>query len=173
MLPKLSLVLGGAASGKSAWAEGLIVNSTRPRVYLATAQAFDSEMAEKIADHVRQRGPDWTTIEAPLDVARALRGLPDETACLLDCVTLWLSNQMLAQAPLPEVTDALLAALAACPAPVVVVSNEVGQGVVPDTALGRQFRSAQGRLNIQLAAQADLVVQVVAGLPQVLKGSLP
>ena len=172
-LNSLSLVLGGANSGKSGFAETLVTATGRPRVYIATAQAFDAEMAEKIAAHRIARGPDWRTVEAPLDPCPALRSAEAGEVVLLDCVTLWLSNLMLAGADLAEAETALIEALAACPAPVVVVSNEVGQGVVPDTSLGRRFRGAQGRLNQRLAAEAGLAVLVVAGLPLVLKGALP
>lgn len=173
MLPAQSLVLGGAASGKSLFAEGLVKQSGRPMIYLATAQAFDDEMRTKLAHHKSQRGPGWRTIEEPMDVGRTLAALGGDTAVLLDCVTMWLSNQLLAEADLEEAEASLMAGLALCAAPVVMVSNEVGLSVVPDNALARRFRDAQGRLNQKLAARADLVVNVVAGLPQVLKGHLP
>lgn len=172
-LQKLTLVLGGAASGKSAFAENLVVLTGRPRVYIATAQAFDAEMAEKIAAHRAARGGGWRTVEAPQDIATALASVSPDEAVLLDCATLWLSNRLLADADLAETPAEMREALAACPAPVTVVSNEVGQGIVPEHAMGRAFRNAQGRLNQVLAAQADLVVQVIAGLPLVLKGRLP
>ena len=173
MLPAQSLILGGAASGKSRFAESLVEQSGRPKVYLATAQAFDDEMRTKLEQHKSQRGAGWRTIEEPMDVGRTLAALGGDTAVLLDCVTMWLSNQMLAEADLEEAEASLMAGLALCAAPVVMVSNEVGLSVVPDNALARRFRDAQGRLNQKLAARANLVVQVVAGLPQVLKGSLP
>ncbi|MBT8410245.1 MAG: bifunctional adenosylcobinamide kinase/adenosylcobinamide-phosphate guanylyltransferase, partial [Octadecabacter sp.] len=144
-----------------------------PRVYIATAQAFDAEMREKIENHKIQRGPDWHTIEAITDVATAVAGCKSGQVVLLDCATLWLTNVVLADQDVAAAEDALLAALAACPAQVVVVSNEVGQGIVPDSKLGRAFRNHQGRLNQKLASQAGLVVNVIAGLPQVLKGQLP
>jgi adenosylcobinamide kinase/adenosylcobinamide-phosphate guanylyltransferase len=169
-LPQFTLVLGGTSSGKSAFAEALCFQSTKTRVYIATAQAFDDEMRAKISDHRSQRGPDWLTIEAPLDVASALATCTIGQIVLLDCATLWLSNAMLADQDIAAASASLLAALAICPAHVIVVSNEVGHGIVPDNALARQFRNAQGRLNQLLAAQADLVVQVTAGLPQTLKG---
>jgi adenosylcobinamide kinase/adenosylcobinamide-phosphate guanylyltransferase len=171
-LQNLALILGGAASGKSAFAEGLVTALGRPRAYIATAQAWDEEMRAKIARHRESRGPGWRTIEAPTDLARALRNVAGDEAVLVDCATLWLSNRMLVGDDLAGAGDELLAALAACPAPVAVVSNEVGLGIVPDTPLGRRFREAQGTLNQRLAAQADLVVLVAAGLPLVLKGSL-
>jgi adenosylcobinamide kinase/adenosylcobinamide-phosphate guanylyltransferase len=166
-------VLGGAASGKSAFAEALVSATGRNRLYIATAQAFDAEMTAKIAAHRAARGPGWRTVEAPLDPAPVLRAASAQEVVLLDCATLWLSNLILAEADLAAAETALIDALAACAAPVVVVSNEVGQGLVPDTALGRRFRAAQGALNQRLAARADLAVLVVAGLPLVLKGTLP
>ena len=173
LLPNLTLILGGAASGKSSYAERLVNAGGRTRVYIATAQAFDDEMRDKIAAHRATRGDGWQTIEAPLDVAGALRGVGDGEVVLLDCATLWLSNAMLAERDLAQECAALLAALRACPAPVVVVSNEVGMGIVPEHAMSRRFRNAQGSLNQDLAAQADLVVAVMAGLPLVLKGTVP
>ena len=171
-LQNLALILGGAASGKSAFAEGLVTALGRPRAYLATAQAWDEEMRAKITRHRESRGPAWRTVEAPMDLAGALRDVRPHEAVLVDCATLWLSNRMLAGDDLAPAEAGLLAALSACPAPVAVVSNEVGLGIVPDTPLGRRFREAQGRLNQRLAAQADLVVFVAAGLPLVLKGAL-
>lgn len=173
MLPSCTLVLGGAASGKSAFAESLILKSSHARVYLATSRIWDSEMSAKVDAHKRQRGPDWTTIEAPLAVADALHQVPAGAATLIDCATMWLTNQMLAEADLAAAQAAFLDGLRAAPGPVVVVSNEVGQGIVPENALARRFRDAQGKLNQALAAEADLVVAVMAGLPLVLKGQLP
>ncbi len=173
MLPTLSLVLGGAASGKSAFAEDLVTNTGRSRVYLATAQAFDDEMQGKIARHKEMRGRGWRTVEEPLDVGRALAAISGDNAVLLDCATMWLSNHLLAENDLAEAEAGLIAGLALCAAPVVIVSNEVGHSVVPDNALGRRFQSEQGLLNQKLAAKAGLVINVIAGLPQVLKGSLP
>lgn len=172
-LPNLSLILGGARSGKSAFAERLITSANRPRVYIATGQAFDVEMEGKIAQHRQDRGPDWQTIEAPLDVVRALASAPLGAVILLDCLTLWLSNQMLAEAEVEVEIERLLNALAAVSVPVVCVSNEVGMGLVPETTLGRQFRDLQGLLNRKVAEQANVAVFVAAGLPLVLKGALP
>lgn len=170
---KLTLVLGGAASGKSAFAEGLTCAMGRPCLYIATAQAFDDEMKEKIERHRDRRGSGWHTVEAPLEIAAALAAAPAEGAVLFDCATLWLSNRMLAGQDLDSAGADLCGALAACPAPVVIVSNEVGQGIVPEHAMGRAFRNAQGQVNQALAAQAECAVQVIAGLPLVLKGALP
>ncbi len=172
-LADLTLVIGGARSGKSRFAEGLVVASGRVRHYIATAQAWDDEMRARIADHQVDRGTDWITTEAPLDLGPALQQAASGDAVLLDCATLWLSNHLLADHDLDAECTKLLAALSACAAPVVIVSNEVGFGIVPDNALARRFRDAQGRLNQQLAAQAGLVVLVVAGLPMAMKGALP
>ncbi|MCF2906551.1 bifunctional adenosylcobinamide kinase/adenosylcobinamide-phosphate guanylyltransferase [Octadecabacter sp. CECT 8868] len=172
-LPDITFVLGGAASGKSSFAESLCFQSSKPKTYIATAQAFDDEMRDKIETHRVQRGENWLTVEAPLDLVAALSKRAADEIVLLDCATLWLSNVLLADQDLDAAMTALMEALTACPAQIVVVSNEVGSGIVPDNALARKFRNAQGRLNQQLAAQAGLVVQVIVGLPQVLKGTLP
>ena len=172
-LHNLTFILGGASSGKSAYAEGLVISTGRPKTYIATAQAFDAEMEAKIVAHIAQRGPGWTTIDAPLAPWSALARQDPADVVLLDCVTLWLSNVLLADHDIAAESELLLAALAACPCPVVVVSNEVGQGIVPDNALSRRFRAAQGQINRRLAAQADSVVAVMAGLPLPLKGTLP
>lgn len=164
----VTFVLGGAASGKSAYAETLLADA-RSRVYLATAQAFDTEMRDKIDRHIARRGAGWRTVEAPLDAAGALAALGAEDTCLFDCATLWLSNHLLADNDISAEQGRLLSAMRACPARLVVVSNEVGMSVVPQNALARRFREAQGRLNIELAALAGSVVQVVAGLPRVMK----
>jgi adenosylcobinamide kinase / adenosylcobinamide-phosphate guanylyltransferase len=169
-LPDLSVVIGGARSGKSALAERLIVASGCMRRYIATAEARDDEMAARIARHVQDRGPGWVTVEAPHDLTGALGSAEPGEAVLLDCATLWLSNRLLAGADLDADTAGLLAALQACAAPVVVVTNEVGMGIVPDNALARAFRDAQGRLNQRLAMRAARVIGVMAGLPFVLKG---
>jgi len=173
MLPQLTLVLGGAASGKSAYAEHLAITSGRPRVYLATAQVWDDEMRSKVETHRTLRGPDWTTVEEPYDLAPHLAKVTADQVVLLDCATMWLSNHLLAENDLDTAITLFLHALAACPAPVIVVSNEVGLSIVPDTPLGRRFRDAQGRLNQALAAQSQLSVVVMAGLPLALKGNLP
>ena len=173
MFPKFTFVFGGAASGKSAYAEQLVVSSGKTKVYLATSQVFDAEMQAKIDRHLLQRGSGWRTVEAPLELADTLSELTADDICLIDCATMWLSNHLLAENDLIAAQDRLLNAIANTQATVVVVSNEVGHGIVPDNALARQFREAQGRLNIVLAAQADLVISVTVGLPHVLKGQLP
>ncbi len=170
MSAALYLVLGGAASGKSEFAENLTCRLGAERVYLATAEVHDTEMAAKVARHKARRGAGWSLREMPGDPAPALTGA---APILFDCATMWLSNRMMQEADLDQAQATLLDQLRACPAPVVMVSNEVGHGIVPDNALARRFRDAQGRLNIALARQADCVVQVIAGLPNVLKGHCP
>jgi len=169
-MPPLTLVTGGAASGKSRLAEAQVLGSGLTPVYIATAQAWDDEMRAKIARHKARRSG-WREIEAPTDLPAALATLRGGEAALVDCLTLWLTNLMLAETDLDAAEHALVAALVASPAPVVCVTNEVGQGIVPDHALGRRLREAQGHLNQCIAAQADHVVAVMAGLPLVLKGA--
>ncbi len=173
MLPQLTFVIGGAASGKSRHAEGLATDAGRPRRYIATAQALDPEMRARVDRHKARRSAGWTTVEAPTEAAAALNSARPGEIVLFDCATLWLSNHLLAESDLPAETERLIAALAACPAPVVLVSNEVGAGIVPDNALSRTFREEQGRLNQRLAAEAGLVIAVTAGLPVILKGAPP
>jgi len=164
----LSLVLGGARSGKSRQAEALLMRHPAPWTYIATAEAFDSEMSARIATHRARRDDSWRTVEAPIDLPARLAAEPGPV--LVDCLTLWLSNLMLAESPVPAATDALLAALERS-APTVLVANEVGLSIVPDNALARAFRDAAGVLNQRIAALADRVVFTVAGLPLFLKGA--
>jgi adenosylcobinamide kinase/adenosylcobinamide-phosphate guanylyltransferase len=169
-LPAVTLVLGGARSGKSLYAERLVEGSAKSGTYCATAEAGDAEMAERIAAHRARRGAFWRTVETPLMLARAIATEPEcERPLLVDCLTLWLSNVLLAGKPLDEESRMLCGALREAAGPVVLVSNEVGMGLVPETPLGRQFRDAAGRLNQQVAAFADRVVFIAAGLPLVLK----
>lgn len=142
-------------------------------VYIATAQAFDDEMKAKIEAHKTQRGAGWRTVEAPIDVASALAGCTADEMVLLDCATLWLTNLLLADQDTTYHFETLITSLVACPCPVVVVSNEVGQGIVPENKLARRFRTQQGQLNQRLAADADIAVLVTAGLPLALKGTVP
>jgi adenosyl cobinamide kinase/adenosyl cobinamide phosphate guanylyltransferase len=168
---KLTFVIGGARSGKSRYAEGLIAALPPPWTYVATAEALDAEMAARIGAHRARREANWRTIEAPRDLAATLKAC-GTTPVLIDCLTLWLSNLVLANADIDAETERLERALAAAKAPVVLVANEVGSGIVPDHALGRKFRDLQGALNQRIAARADRVVLVVAGLPLVLKGAI-
>jgi adenosylcobinamide kinase/adenosylcobinamide-phosphate guanylyltransferase len=169
-LPRLTFVLGGARSGKSRYAEGLVMDCAPPWVYIATAEAHDSEMSARIAEHRQRRDGRWRTVEAPLDLPGAIATHGSEgQAVLIDCLTLWLTNVMLAGQDLIAEQQRLITALSSADGPVVVVSNEVGFGIVPDNALARKFRDAQGRLNMQVAAIADRAVLIAAGLPLILK----
>jgi adenosylcobinamide kinase / adenosylcobinamide-phosphate guanylyltransferase len=167
----LTLILGGARSGKSRYAEGLIAALPPPWVYVATAEAGDHEMAARIRAHRSRRGPSWQTIEAPRDLHAALAAC-EKMPVLIDCLTLWLSNVLLANADIDQETERLERALAGAVAPIVLVANEVGSGIVPDHPLGRRFRDLQGILNQRLAARADRVVLMIAGLPLAVKGAL-
>jgi len=171
MPPRITFVLGGARSGKSRYAEELVTALPPPWTYVATAEARDAEMAERIAGHRSRRGGSWRTIEAPHDLVAAL-GQGRTTPVLVDCLTLWLSNRVLADADINADIDSLERAIANATSPLVLVANEVGFGIVPDYPLGRRFRDWQGVLNQRLAALADRVVLVVAGLPLALKGRL-
>ncbi len=165
-----TLVLGGARSGKSAFAERLARAGGGDAVYVATATPGDEEMRARIAHHRDRRGAGWRTVEEPLALAEAVgREAAGGRAVLVDCLTLWLSNLMHAGRDAEAETARLLAALADAGGPVVLVSNEVGMGLVPDTPLGRRFRDAQGRLNQAVAAAVPRVVFVAAGLPLDLK----
>jgi adenosylcobinamide kinase/adenosylcobinamide-phosphate guanylyltransferase len=166
---RLTLVLGGARSGKSRYAETIITALPPPWIYAATGQALDAEMAARIGAHRARRGAGWTTVEVPRDLAATLGAHP-QAPMLVDCLTLWLSNLMMADAVIDTEFDRLEQALAKATAPVVLVANEVGSGIVPDNALARRFRDLQGGLNQRIAAQADHVVLVVAGLPLFVKG---
>ncbi|MCF4164764.1 bifunctional adenosylcobinamide kinase/adenosylcobinamide-phosphate guanylyltransferase [Zavarzinia compransoris] len=173
-LPALTLVLGGARSGKSRCAEALVTGGgPGPWHYVATAQALDDEMRARIARHREERAGAgaWRTVEAPVELAAALDGLPGDAAVLVDCLTLWLTNLILAEHDLPGAFAALEAALARRRGPTVLVANEVGLGIVPDNALARRFRDEAGRLNQRLAARAGRVFFVVAGIPVVVKGA--
>jgi adenosylcobinamide kinase/adenosylcobinamide-phosphate guanylyltransferase len=165
----LTLVLGGARSGKSRHAEALVTALPPPWLYIATAQAFDAEMAERIAAHRAARAKGWVTREAPADLAAALDGA-GEMPVLVDCLTLWLTNLLLGERDVAQATAALLRALEARPAMTVLVGNEVGLGIVPENALARRFRDEAGRLHQALAARSDRVVFMVAGLPLGVKG---
>lgn len=165
-----TLVLGGARSGKSAHAEHLAAEMGRHPVYLATATAGDAEMAARIARHRARRGDSWRTIEVPLALPEAIeQAAGPDAPVLVDCLTLWLANLLQAGRDPVRETELLLAALRRAPGPVVLVSNEVGLGIVPDNALARRFRDEAGRMNQVMAEAAGRVVLVIAGLPQILK----
>jgi len=167
-----TLVLGGARSGKSAYAEAQARADGRACVYVATGAAGDDEMHARIDAHRARRGPDWRTIEEPLALAAVIaREANPDVVVLVDCLTLWLSNLMFAERDPERETRGLVAVLTEVAGPVALVSNEVGLGLVPDTPLGRCFRDAQGRLNQAVAAAVPRVVFVAASLPLVLKPS--
>ena len=164
----ITLVLGGARSGKSAYAqrqaEQAAAATARPPLMIATAEAFDEEMRDRIDRHRTERGDDWRTLEAPLELAAAVRDLRADDIAVVDCLTLWLSNQMLAYRDLSAAVNELALAFSACPAALWVVSNEVGWSLVPDNALGRRFRDEAGRLNQRIASIADSACLIVAGM---------
>ena len=162
---KTILITGGARSGKSRIAEERTLSFGRPAVYIATAEAHDDEMATRIAEHQARRGPEWVTYNEPRDLLGALAQVDGEGPCLIDCLTLWLTNLMLADADWEARVSELLPALQAHVDPVVVVTNEVGAGIVPENALARRFRDAAGIVNQRVAAVSDEVVMAVAGYP--------
>jgi adenosylcobinamide kinase/adenosylcobinamide-phosphate guanylyltransferase len=162
---RLTLVLGGARSGKSRHAETLLAAAPPPWIYVATAEAGDAEMAARIAEHRRRRDKRWQTVEAPRELAAALMALPADASLLIDCLTLWLSNLLLAGSDVVAEVERLEAALLARRGIVVAVANEVGLGIVPDNALARRFRDAAGQLNQRLAGHAGRVALLVAGIP--------
>ncbi|HRY25516.1 MAG: bifunctional adenosylcobinamide kinase/adenosylcobinamide-phosphate guanylyltransferase [Geminicoccaceae bacterium] len=169
-LPRLTLILGGARSGKSRHAERLVLESGLQPCYLATGQGGDAEMAARIAAHRARRGERWRLVEEPLELATALRHhAAADCAVLVDCLTLWVTNLLLAERDIEAEVAGLTAILQALPGPVVLVSNEVGLGIVPIDALTRAFVDATGALHQRLAAMADRVDLVTAGLPLRLK----
>jgi adenosylcobinamide kinase/adenosylcobinamide-phosphate guanylyltransferase len=168
---RIILVLGGARSGKSAFAEGLIAASGLKKAYVATGQVFDSEMETRVDLHKARRGSEWALVEEPLDLAGALeRATASDTAVLVDCLTLWVTNLMMAKRQVTDETRQLVETIAKLSGTIVFVSNEVGQGIVPDNAMSRAFRDHAGLLHQTVAAVADEVYFVTAGLPLKLKG---
>lgn len=166
------LVLGGARSGKSRFAQASAEALPGELLYVATAQAFDDEMASRIARHRDDRGPRWRTVEEPLDLPSVIaREAGPDRVILVDCLTLWASNLILADRDVRSATAALLATLHGQPHPIIFVSNEVGLGIVPDNALARRFRDDAGELNQAIAAAVDSVVLMTAGLPLTLKSA--
>ncbi|WP_035485663.1 bifunctional adenosylcobinamide kinase/adenosylcobinamide-phosphate guanylyltransferase [Geminicoccus roseus] len=167
----LELVLGGARSGKSRHAESACLASGLAPVYVATSQVLDAEMANRVARHRAERDPRWTTVEEPLALAGCLqRHAAPETVVLVECLTLWLTNLMVAEQDVPAASDELVAILPGLPGRVVLVSNEVGQGIVPMNAMARAFVDHAGRLHQRIAAIAATVTLVTAGIPWELKG---
>ena len=172
MAKEIVLITGGARSGKSQYAEQRVRELGTRRLYVATAEAKDDEMSERIAAHQKRRGDEWTTIEEPLELAAALLAQRDRTDCaLVDCLTLWLSNLLLRRDEkyAQEKCGELVLALPQLDFHVVLVTNEVGWGIVPDNPLGRQFRDLAGWANQRMAAAATEVVLTVAGVPMIVK----
>ena len=170
-LPPVTLVLGGARSGKSAFAEGLVERASANRLYLATGQAWDDEMRDRIASHRQRRGEGWETIDVPLDLTAALEThARADRPMLVDCLTLWVTNLMLGEHDIGTAFDGLAATIPNLKGPVVFVSNEVGLGIVPDNAMARAFRDHAGRLHQLIAGLADEVHFVAVGLPLKMKG---
>lgn len=169
-LPPVTLVLGGARSGKSAYAERLVEESGLTPVYLATATAGDGEMSDRIRAHQSRRGEHWQTVEAPLGLVPAIaEHSTPQSAILVDCLTLWLSNLMTLSRDIAEETATLISGLATLPGPVVFVTNEVGLGIVPANDLAREFRDHAGHLNQAVALASDRTVMMISGLPMILK----
>src|SRR5271154_4541615 len=164
------LVLGGARSGKSAYAQRLAETYGSERLFLATAEAGDEEMAARIARHRADRGSGWATLEEPIEVAPALgaQARPGRVV-VVDCLTLWLSNLMLAGREPAAAIAGLAEAIGALAGPAILVSNEVGLGIVPDHKIGREFRDWQGRANREIAEACNAAVLIAAGLPVQLK----
>jgi adenosylcobinamide kinase/adenosylcobinamide-phosphate guanylyltransferase len=172
--PKVMLITGGARAGKSRYAERLMTARPAHHAVIATATAGDAEMAERIARHKAERDKTWETIEQPISVRAAIRNAarPDRIL-LVDCLTLWISNLMGEQRDIEVEMQGLVGTLKIAAGPVIIVSNEVGLGIVPDNPLARAFRDNLGRANQLVAAAAEVVVFMAAGIPMILKGSLP
>ncbi len=167
-----TLIIGGAASGKSEYAEGLASNSKLNKIYLASANIYDEEMQLKVDKHKIRRGDDWTTLSEPLDVKKKITKLNNNQIMLFDCATMWLTNQMLDKADIKHEISQLIDSIKLSTGSIIVVTNEVGSGIVPENSMARQFRELQGLLNQELASTSDSVIQVIAGLPLFLKQPL-
>ncbi|SIN64325.1 adenosylcobinamide kinase /adenosylcobinamide-phosphate guanylyltransferase [Parasphingorhabdus marina DSM 22363] len=168
---KITLILGGTRSGKSRFGQQLAEEYGGQMLYVATAEAFDAEMTDRINRHREDRGSNWQTIEEQMNIAHMIRdNASPGTVLLVDCLTIWLSNLMLSEADIAFELDNLSEALRKSDGPVILVSNEVGSGVVPESPLGREFRDQSGWMNQRLAREAGEVALVTAGLPLWLKG---
>ncbi len=169
--PKIVLVLGGARSGKSAFAEGLVDASGLSKVYVATGQAFDREMSDRIDIHKARRGAEWNNVEDPFDLAGVLeKASASDKSVLVDCLTLWVTNLMLEDKDVLAESNLLIEMLPRLSGQIILVSSEVGMGIVPDNYMARAFRDHAGRLHQMIAAIADEVYFVAAGLPLKMKG---
>jgi len=172
--PRVMLITGGARAGKSRYAERLMSARPARHAVIATGTAGDEEMAERIARHKAERDKSWEVIEQPISVRSAIRNAarPDRIV-LVDCLTLWISNLMADRRDIEIEVQGLVGTLHIAAGPVIIVSNEVGLGIVPDNAMARAFRDNLGRANQAIAAAADVVLFMAAGIPIVLKGALP
>jgi adenosylcobinamide kinase/adenosylcobinamide-phosphate guanylyltransferase len=173
---RVALVLGGARSGKSRYGLGLAARCSAPRLFVATCEPRDAEMEARIAAHQRERGSDWTTQEVPVELAATLSAAHDHYGVILvDCLTMWVSNLLLQEGAPPgriqTACEGLVESLQKTVTPTILISNEVGMGIVPDNPLSREFRDQAGWLHQRLAQVADLVVLVVAGVPLLIKVS--
>ena len=172
-LPPLKLVVGGATSGKSLFAENLVLKSGLNPVYLATAVSTDEEMMNKIKLHQKRRGLQWCTYECPLNLSEQLENLDSTMITLIECLSTWVGNHMISNTDFDEVQSTLLNVLAQRLGPIVIVTSEVGCGIVPDNHLARSYTQKLGLLNQQIAKMADAVVTITTGIPNYIKGSKP
>ena len=166
-----TLIIGGAASGKSEFAENLVTKSTLHKIYLASANIYDEEMQRKVEKHKIRRGNDWETISEPLEAKKMITNLKENQIMLFDCATMWLTNQVLIKADMHAEISELIEAIGISKGNLTIVTNEVGSGIVPDNSMAREFRELQGLLNQRLALICDSVIKVIAGLPLYLKKS--
>lgn len=160
----IHFILGGAKSGKSQYAEAQIATYPQPWIYLATGQAWDDEMKSKIIEHQQRRGTGWVTIEEPIEIAKYL-SQTNESPILIDCLTLWLTNLMMDNRKIQDETQKLIGSLQSHQGDIFIVSNEVGQGIVPADPMTRDFRNYAGKLHQEIAKIADKFTFIVAGYP--------
>lgn len=164
-MAQIKFVLGGARSGKSAYAEDLAESAGNTPIYIATAEIFDSEMESRVALHRERRGPHWQLVEAPVNLPQAIIASDNkDSVILIDCLSVWITNILVHEQDTDAATDDLIRALSACHATVILVASETGLGIVPENKLSRRFRDANGRLNQAVAALADDVFFVTAGI---------
>ena len=163
------LITGGARSGKSSFAEKQTLSYGAPVIYIATAKAYDQEMEKRIQIHKQRRGGEWLTVNDPIEIADTLIALDGQGVCLVECLTLWLSNLMFAEKDVSEATSSLIEAITARRDPVILVTNEVGSGIIPENELARRFRDEAGHLNQVVAEAVNEVYTCISGIPLKLK----
>ena len=173
-MQKITLILGGTRSGKSAYGEMLALKNFSSPIYIFTAQAWDDEMKSRIKTHKKRReGKNWKDIEAPIELGTAIKNNAISNNCILvDYLTLWLTNILLAGQDIDDAINELLQMIKACPGEIILISSEVGLGIVPDNSIARRFRDLSGKLHQKLAMEAENVLLMVAGIPMVVKGEL-